>query len=348
MRILVHEFVSGGGLAGRPVPRSLGREGLAMLTALVADLAAMSSHQVVTTVDGRFPLKAPRAVEVVPLPASPGRPYPRNLDPLIASVDAVWLIAPETDRCLERLAAHVERRGAALLGSPPAPIRIASDKAGLARLFRRHGIPHPATRTLRLTPGGSSNAGLEAMARAIGYPLVVKPARGAGSEGVWLVRDARELRSALQAARKALVRRVLLQQYVPGVPASVSLLADGRRAVAVAVNSQNVRPGRPFTYEGGRTPLVHPLARQAADVTVRACEVVPGLRGYVGIDVILTSTDVMVVEINPRLTTAYLGVRRAFRENVAELGMAACAGVLPPPLTPRRPVRFSADGRILR
>ena len=41
MRILVHEFVSGGGLAGRPVPASLAREGAAMLTALVADLAAI-------------------------------------------------------------------------------------------------------------------------------------------------------------------------------------------------------------------------------------------------------------------------------------------------------------------
>ena len=41
MRILVHEFASGGGLAGRPVPRSLAREGSAMLAALVTDLTAI-------------------------------------------------------------------------------------------------------------------------------------------------------------------------------------------------------------------------------------------------------------------------------------------------------------------
>jgi hypothetical protein len=56
VRILVHEFFSGGGLAGRDVPASLGREGSAMLTALVADLAALDGHHIVTTMDPRFPL----------------------------------------------------------------------------------------------------------------------------------------------------------------------------------------------------------------------------------------------------------------------------------------------------
>src|SRR4051812_37019849 len=108
MRILVHEFVSGGGLAGRPVPRALGREGAAMLAALVTDLTATSAHQIVTTRDPRFALDVPSGVDVVTLPRSADRPYPRNLDPLIATADAVWLIAPETDRWLERLAARVE------------------------------------------------------------------------------------------------------------------------------------------------------------------------------------------------------------------------------------------------
>ena len=51
--------------------------------------------------------------------------------------------------------------------------------------------------------------------------------------------------------------------------------------------------------------------------------------------------------MNPRLTTAYLGVRSAFEENIAALALAACAGYAAgcPPL-PRR-VRFTAAGRII-
>ena len=102
MRILVHEFASGGGLAGRRVPASLGREGAAMRDALIADLAAIRRHRIVTTVDPRFPLRAPPGVEVVTLPSGNAA----LLDALIASADAVWLVAPETGGCLERLAAQ--------------------------------------------------------------------------------------------------------------------------------------------------------------------------------------------------------------------------------------------------
>src|SRR5579862_9801103 len=99
MRILVHEYASGGGFAGRDAPASLVREGLAMLTALVADLAAIREHQIVTTIDPRFTLDAPAGVEIVPLPPRSGALF--NL--IRQSADAVWLVAPETNGCLERL-----------------------------------------------------------------------------------------------------------------------------------------------------------------------------------------------------------------------------------------------------
>jgi len=338
VRILVHEFASGGGLAGRPVPASLGREGAAMRAALVADLAAIRRHRIVTTADLRFPLAAPPGVEVVTLP--PGSAA--RLDALIASADAVWLVAPEADGCLERLAARAERNGKALLGPGASAIRRASDKAGLPRLLARHGVAHPTTRVLRRgTEWGR-------VARELGYPLVVKPARGAGCGGVCLARDGDELRHAVDLARRADGRGpLLLQRYVAGAAASVSLLADGRRAVPLAVNAQEVRASRPFAYRGGRTPLDHPLAGQAVEAALRACRALPGLRGYVGVDLVLTPSEAVVIEVNPRLTTAYLGVRSALDENVAALALAACAGTLPEPPSARRHVRFTAAGRVV-
>jgi len=338
MRILVHEFVSGGGLAGRPVPASLAREGAAMLTALVADLAAIRGHRIVTTVDPRFALEAPPGVEVVTLPSGNAA----LLDSLIASADAVWLVAPETGGCLERLAARAEQMGTMLLGPGAAAIRRASDKAGLPRRLARHGVPHPKTRVL------SRGADWGMAARGVGYPVVVKPTRGAGCQGVCLARDERELRRAVDMAGRANGRGpLLLQRYVPGVAASVSLLADGRRAVALTVNAQWMRASRPFTYRGGTTPLDHPLAGRAVEAALRTCRALPGLRGYVGVDVVLTRSEAVVIEVNPRLTTSYLGVRAALEGNVAALALAACAGALPVPPPARRHVRYSAAGRIV-
>jgi hypothetical protein len=291
------------------------------------------------------------------------------LDALISSVDAVWLVAPETDRCLERLTARAERKGIALLGSGSAAIHRASDKAALPRLLTRHGVPHPNTRVL--DPSRKDwTVDLKMAARELGYPIVVKPARGAGCEGVSLARDAREMRHAVSVARQIDGKgRLVLQRYVRGVAASVSLLADGRRAMALTTNGQSMRSiagtsmrsiagtslrslaassSRPFAYRGGTTPLDHPLARLAGEEAVRACEALPGLRGYVGVDFVLTKSEAVVIEVNPRLTTAYLGVRSALEKNVAAMAIAACTGRLPEPSPVRsgRSVRFSAGGRI--
>src|SRR5262249_38733334 len=121
VRILVYEYASGGGLAGRDVPASLSREGAAMRAALVHDLAAMRCHHIVTTADAGVRPVLPPGVEVAVVPAG-DRAREAALDRLIAAADAVWLIAPESDRCLERLAARVERQGKALLGPGSAAI----------------------------------------------------------------------------------------------------------------------------------------------------------------------------------------------------------------------------------
>lgn len=337
MRILVHEFVSGGGFAGRRAPASLAREGAAMRDALVADLAALGRHRIVATVDRRFPLPPGlRTTESVVLDRDPA-----GLERVLDRVDAVWLVAPETNGCLERLAAEAERRGVALLGSSAAAIRRASDKAGLSRRLARWRVPHPETRVV------TTNADARAAAAEMGFPLVVKPLRGAGCAGVGLARRARELAPALRGARRAAAPGPLVvQRFVPGMAASVSLVAARGRAAVLAVNAQSMRTARTFSYRGGSTPFDHPLAARAKAVARRACRSLPGLKGYVGIDLVLSADEAWVIEVNPRLTTAYLGVRRALPVNVAALALAACAGRILPIASARRRVRFTASGRV--
>jgi tyramine---L-glutamate ligase len=312
-----------------------------MRAALIDDLCAIGCHEVVTTADARVRRDLPRGVEVMTLPAG-DRAREAALDRAIASVDTVWLIAPETDRCLERLAGRVARFRKTLLGSSAGAIARASDKAVLARRLASLDIRYPRTHRLEphMTPAH--------VAAEVGYPIVVKPARGAGSHGISLVHHAREWRRAIDVARQASTEgAVLLQEYIGGTAASVSLLADGRGAVALTVNEQILGSSPPFAYRGGRTPFDHELAPQAAATAVAACRAVRGLRGFVGVDVVLTESDVVVIEINPRLTTAYLGFRAAVDANVAALAMAACAGDLPAAPPMRYSIQFSASGRIV-
>ncbi len=331
------EYVSGGGLAGRPCPPALAREGAAMRDALVADLARVPGVRVLATADPRFPLALP-GVEVVPVG------QPRMLHSLIRAADAVWLIAPESRGRLARLAAAVEATGIRLLGPSAAAIRLAGDKLRLARRLAAAAIPVPSTGALRWAT--RCMAGDPGAARPT-YPLVFKPARGAGCEGVSLVRSDAELPQAVRLAIAAGPRgRILVQPYVEGVAASISLLCDGTRALPLAVNRQRVRAGAPFSYDGGETPFDHPLGGRAIERAVAACGVVPGLRGYVGVDVVLAEGDAVVLELNPRLTTSYLGLRRAVDGNLAAGALAAALWRLPPAPRIIRRVQFLASGAI--
>lgn len=138
-----------------------------------------------------------------------------------------------------------------------------------------------------------------------------------------------------------------MQRYIPGQAVSVSLLADGRRAVPLAVNVQRVTVASAFSYRGGSTPFEHPLAAAATDAATRTCAAIPGLRGYVGVDLVLTDAGPVVIEVNPRLTMAYLGVRAVLDDNLAALALDACHGKLPAGLVPRRRARFSAAGHVV-
>ena len=46
---------------------------------------------------------------------------------------------------------------------------------------------------------------------------------------------------------------------------------------------------------------------------------IPGLNGYVGVDVIIDNGHIYVVEINPRVTTSYIALREILNKNPADL-----------------------------
>ena len=57
---------------------------------------------------------------------------------------------------------------------------------------------------------------------------------------------------------------------------------------------------------------------------------IPGLTGYVGVDLVLTEDSALLIEINPRLTTSYIALRQVTPVNLAKAISEACLkGVLP-------------------
>ncbi len=315
-RVLVFEFVTGGGWPPGELPAGLAAEGRAMLEAVLADFRAWGAVRTVTTHDRRL-ARRPRGADVV-VDVAPGE-YEAVLVDLLGTCEAALVIAPEVDGTLVYLSALVETAGVFLLGSRPMAVAVATDKGACHEHFRAAGLPTPETRRTR-------RADLLVEAPRFGFPLVVKPVDGVGCEGVCRVGSPEELTVAQELLTQATRRGdILLQRFVAGDHASVSLLVtDDGRVRPLSLNGQRVVPGCPFTYRGGVVPLEHPLKGRAFEVAETAVRQVPGLRGYVGVDLVLAGGEAWLMEINPRLTTSYIGLRRVASGNLARAIWEAC------------------------
>lgn len=285
-----------------------------MLRAVLNDFQAWGGVRLVTTRDVRLAGVFLRAESVVDLHHEE---YLQTLNGLVAGVDAVLVIAPESEGILARLSALVEEKGRLLLGSTAGGVSIAGDKWECFRRFLENGLPTPPTKRMHC-------AVALAAAEEFGFPLVVKPVDGVGCEGVSIVSDSSSLGKALDLLYPQ-PESILVQPYLPGTHASVSLLVAETGVLPLSLNRQAVSPGMPFIYRGGTVPLDHVMRDVAFQYAGRAVSLVPGLRGYVGVDMLLTEKECYVVEINPRLTTSYVGLRRVIDINLAEAIWRACS-----------------------
>ena len=310
MRVFIFEYVTGGGLLGVRLPASLVREGELMLRALVSDLALLEGVECVITRDARLarpPL--PAEVHFIHEAAELSQVWAETLD----SVDAVWPIAPEHHGALERVSREVLEAGALLLNSRPAAVRAAASKLATIRLLEAYGAPVVATFTrTEVLP-------------AIPGPWVLKPNDGVGCLGIRLYQDQDALRRDWdQAAEHG---DLVAQPFLQGTAASLSLLVrDGHHAL-LAVNRQRIAVmdgnllllGCVVNGLDGNDPGLH---RLAADVA----EAMPGLWGYVGVDLISTPEGPRLLEVNPRLTTSYVGLRESLGRNPAGLVLDLLGG----------------------
>ncbi len=318
--ILVHEYVTGGGWPDPHIPTGLAAEALTILRALLADLRSWGRFAVVTTRDSRLPTPGLDADRIVDVDCEV---YLESLLELGRECGAALVVAPEGGGALERVSARLSDAGVMLLGSAAAAVAVAADKWECHRRFVRAGLPTPESLCVAPADAGAAAASL-------GYPVVVKPLDGAGCDGVGLVTSDAALGAVLQQPALLAATSVLVQKYVEGQAASVSLLVADGRSIALSLNGQRVRAGVPFTYDGGVASLPHPRSEEARELARKAVALVPGLRGYVGVDLVLGEEGCWLIEINPRATTSYVGLRRVIDVNMAAAIWDACRdGVLP-------------------
>ncbi len=279
VRLCVYEYVTAVGLGGDPASpeHSLYREGYAMWQALREDFAGIAGIELVDD---------------------------------WTAADAVLPIAPESGGILAELSAAIDRRGQWRIGPSLETIRLTSDKLALAEHWQRHGVPTPPTRPGEPTPDDP-------------YPVVWKPRDGCGSQSTYLIHDYgqyehyRQLKEVPSPDAAAMI----VQPLVWGRAASVAFLCGPNQLWALPPCWQHLSDDGRFRYLGGSLPLPQPLARRAVRLARQAIDCLSGLCGYVGVDLVLGAADDgsadYAIEVNPRMTTSYIGLRKAAVGNLA-------------------------------
>ena len=331
--VFVYEHVTTSGARGQSLAPSLLAEGRAMRDAVIADFAAVPDVSVQTVPDG-------------------GEAHFRKA---AANADYALIIAPETDGILEERCRWALDSKARLLGPSLDAIRLTADKLALAEHLMRAGVPHPRTWALGDEPHDL-------------FPIVWKPRDGAGSQSTYLVSPQRQQGSFAdsgspqrQQGRYAatlagaagselthlLNQWMIAQEYSAGSAASVAFLVGPSERVALLPCHQHISDDGFLRYLGGSLPFADDLSVRAIALARKAIGCVPGLFGYVGVDLVLADDPARdcIIEINPRLTTSYVGLRRAAQFNIAEALLQVVRGKKLPnlPWLPDR-ILFLPDG----
>jgi predicted ATP-grasp superfamily ATP-dependent carboligase len=340
--ILVHEWVTGGGMADTMPPPSWAAEGRAMRRAIAGDFAALEGGRarVIVTLDDRLDHDpGPWTVERIG-----ARHDPQRVLRLATEADFTVLVAPETMGILEGVMIRMQEVGARWLGSSPDAVALTRNKARLAGWLVARGIDTPPCRLV------SPFRGLPSAAT---YPAVIKPNDGAGTIDTFLVDDA----SRLPARARGMLAAVM-QPYVRGRPMSASFLVDSAgRAWPIGIGEQQITlTDGQFAYRGGRLPAGIGVDQRPVRASV---ESVPGMRGFVGVDFIWDESrrHATILEINPRPTTSIVGLTRLLppgRLAAAWIGAfepGSAREALLPGLAEfvhsRPPLSFDASGNVL-
>ena len=211
-----------------------------------------------------------------------------------------------------------------ILGNHPHVIERIRDKMEFFQELKRLGIPHPETTMAEDFEEARKKA------KDIGYPVLVKPSRGFAGVGIRKAQNHQELKQAFRDA-SLIDEKVLIQEYISGTPASVSLISSTNETITLTLNEQliglsEVDQEEPFGYCGNVVPLV--ATRAVVDRCKSMAERITshfGLVGSNGIDLVISKEGIpYVVEVNPRFQATLECVEQVLGINMVEAHVKAC------------------------
>ncbi|MCK4492525.1 MAG: ATP-grasp domain-containing protein [Methylococcales bacterium] len=272
-----------------------------MLKTLANDLSESGEHQLSILIDKRFVKYFDKSFKFIFVHRESN--LLTAFQKTLSHIDAVWVIAPETEQILYTFTQLVQSSNKILLSSPCSAIKKTADKWQTFQHLSTHKIITIDTVLVKKN------------AIAFSQKTVLKIRDGVSCENNFMLQNQQALTT--QIAQLDHLENYILQPFTEGKKLSLSALFKQGNAQFICANHQDV------IIENQQFKMLschvnaEPEHAQFQLLLDEIAQAFPTLWGYVGIDLIQQSQQLIVVEINPRLTTSYVGIKRALGINLA-------------------------------
>lgn len=222
------------------------------------------------------------------------------------------------------LASGLKAAGVPILGTQPESIETAENRRLFAAMLDTLG--------LRQTPNGSATSTEEAVAiaRKIGYPVLVRPSFVLGGRAMELVYNEGDLRRYMASAIEVTPDRpVLIDRFLEdAMEVDVDCISDGETTVIGAIMEHIEEAG----IHSGDSACVIPtfsLSQKIVDEISAATKAMArelNVRGLMNVQFAVKGDDVYVLEVNPRASRTVPFVSKAIGVPLAKLAAKVMTG----------------------
>lgn len=223
-----------------------------------------------------------------------------------------------------KLAAPLERAGVRIIGTSPDNIDIAEDRERFGKLLKSLNIPQPEW------GAGKSFSEVQAIARKIGYPVMVRPSYVLGGRAMEIIYEEERLKSFIkEAAEVSPEHPILIDKFLDGATEiDVDALADGKDVVICAIMEHIEEAG----IHSGDSACVIPARSISPEIidTIRKYTYALGralnVKGLLNIQYALKDGVVYVLEVNPRASRTVPYVSKSIGVPIARLATKIMIG----------------------
>jgi len=224
-----------------------------------------------------------------------------------------------------KLARALEANGAPIIGTSPDSIDLAEDRERFQQMIGKLGLTQPPNRTAR------NRDQAMAMAREIGYPLVVRPSYVLGGRAMEVVHGDADLdRYIREAVRVSNDSPVLLDRFLDNaIEVDVDVVADATGAVMIGGVMEHIEEAGVHSGDSSCSlppyslpPEIQDQLRDQVTRMARELKVV----GLMNTQFAIQGETVFVLEVNPRASRTVPFVSKATGRPLAKIAARCMVG----------------------